>query len=89
MSKRQRHGLQLYNEGHVTLEYWDDELILIRVKSSENPHQHHLVSCNGDSWRCSCSDYHHRWQNEYGSFNCKHIVAALFLFIGKQIKKRK
>lgn len=84
MSRRQREGLQLYTEGHVSVEYWDEELILFKVRSSKDPNLHYVVSVNGDSWRCLCGDYHHRWQREYGSFSCKHMVAAFLLFAEKK-----
>ncbi len=76
MANRMHEGFKLYQNGHVEIELFDDDLMIFNVKSSKQGN--YQVSMSENLWLCDCDDYQYRSEKDPGSFICKHLWAVFF-----------
>jgi hypothetical protein len=74
---RTNRGWDLYNQGNVSLDFYDEEFFFFDVKSGNTVYMVEMERSEG-VWRCICKDYHGRHLKAPGSFTCKHIQASMF-----------
>lgn len=82
---RMQKGLKLFIEGHVTLDFEENDLIIFLVNGENDQY---IVSFLDGIIRCNCLDYYNRWNRDYGSYICKHIWASIFQLIKIKFKKQ-
>lgn len=65
------------NIAGVVVIWCDDEGIHLYIPSDSHPEKKYRVDYYGSYWRCDCTDYDVNFKKPYGSFTCKHILAAI------------
>ena len=73
--KRRAKGIELFNNGLVSCRLISHDLLSFDVIGSKGD-VHHVSFLDGIA-RCSCPDFHNRWESEFGAFFCSHIWACL------------
>ena len=77
MASRIIEGYKLYKDDAVSLDYYEDDHVIFKVKNKKNT-DFYLVSMVYGYWNCDCADYQYRNKREEGSFYCKHLQAAQY-----------
>ncbi len=77
MADRIIEGYKLYKDDAVSVEHYESDHIIFKVKNKKNT-DYYLVSMVYGYWNCDCADYKYRNNNDVGSFYCKHLQAAQF-----------